>query len=291
MRTPTIAVTAPSHAFDPIKLEAGLDLARGAGLDLVVLPDVMSPHRYLAHDDPTRLRNLRRALGEPGFDAFWAVRGGSGITRLLRHLDLDALRPRLVIGFSDLTPLLEATRARTGARCLHAPVLHSLAGTDPADRDALFRRLRGEALPPLVGESWHPGEVTGPLVGGNLTMLAATCGTPFQVDARGAILFLEDVGEHPYRIDRCLQQLLDAGVLDQCAGVALGSWDGCDAPKGASWRLEDVLAEVLLPLRVPMIAGLPCGHGSRNHPLVIGATYQLGGGELVELDPAPLLVG
>lgn len=275
-----IAVVAPSHRFNQEKLDAGLELARAAGLELVCLPHLQRPHRYLAAPDAWRLGQLIEALVDPAWDAVWVVRGGSGITRLLRHLPWDRIPPRPLIGFSDLTPLLEAMRARTGAVGVHGPVLHSLAGTDPGDRQALFDLLAGRPTPALAGEAWRAGEATGPLVGGNLTLIAATCGTPWQVRSAGAILCLEDIGEQPYRVDRMLQQLLDAGVLDGVAGVALGTWEGCRAPDGADWSLDDVLRDVLLPLGVPVLAGLPFGHGDRNHPLPIGAVGRISGGAL-----------
>ena len=257
-----------------------LALARAAGHELVCLPELQLPHRYLAAPDAHRLARLVQALTDPAFAAVWVVRGGSGITRLLRHLPWHRLPPRPIIGFSDLTPLLEALRARVGAAGVHGPVLHSLAATDPHDRARLFDVLAGRPVPPLQGEAWVTGEARGPLVGGNLTMLAATCGTPFQVQARGAILCLEDVSEAPYRLDRAVQQLLDAGALDEVAGVALGTWEGCAPPAGADWTLRDVLIDALRPLGVPIVGGLPFGHGARNHALPIGRQATLRDGAL-----------
>ena len=124
------------------------------------------------------------------------------------------------------------------------------------------------------------GTATGPLVGGNLCMLAVTCGTPFQLDARGGILVLEEVAEHPYKVDRMLQQLADAGVLDEIRGVALGSFTGCEAPAGADWSLQDVLDEHLAGRGVPVVAGLPIGHGPHNHAWPVRATGRLQGGQL-----------
>lgn len=277
-----IAVVAPSHAYNPEQLNAGLAIARAAGHHLVLLDDIHTPHRYFAHTDERRLATLTAALTSPDFGAVWAVRGGSGVTRLLPRLPWANIPPRPVIGFSDLTPLLDAMAARTGAVGVHGPVLHSLAATDRADQEALFALLAGAATPPLRGEVWSSGHARGPLRGGNLTLLAATCGTPFQCRAEGAILLLEDIGETPYRLDRSLQQLLGAGVFDGVAGIVLGTWDGCAAPAGSTWRLEDMLAEVLLPLGIPVIAGLPCGHGNRNQALLIGADSEIVGDQLIQ---------
>ncbi len=277
-----IAVVAPSHAYNPAQLDAGLAIARAAGHNLVLLDDIHTPHRYFAHTDERRLATLTAALTSPEFGAVWAVRGGSGVTRLLPRLPWARIPPRPVIGFSDLTPLLDAMAARTSAIGVHGPVLHSLAATAEADQQALFALLAGAPTPPLRGEVWAAGHARGPLRGGNLTLLAATCGTPFQCRAQGAILLLEDIGETPYRLDRALQQLLGAGVFDGVAGIALGSWDGCAAPAGSAWKLEDMLAEVLLPLGVPILAGLPCGHGYRNQAVLIGADSEIVGDQLIQ---------
>ena len=277
-----IAVVAPSHAYNPAQLDAGLAIARAAGHNLVLLDDIHTPHRYFAHTDERRLATLTAALTSPEFGAVWAVRGGSGVTRLLPRLPWARIPPRPVIGFSDLTPLLDAMAARTSAIGVHGPVLHSLAATAEADQQALFALLAGAPTPPLRGEVWAAGHARGPLRGGNLTLLAATCGTPFQCRAQGAILLLEDIGETPYRLDRSLQQLLGAGVFDGVAGIALGSWDGCAAPAGSAWKLEDMLAEVLLPLGVPILAGLPCGHGYRNQAVLIGADSEIVGDQLIQ---------
>jgi muramoyltetrapeptide carboxypeptidase len=177
--------------------------------------------------------------------------------------------------------LLNHLYRTNGGVNIHGPVLHSLASTDEGDRRSLFDLLSGRPLAALHGEVWVSGHASGPLVGGNLSMIAATCGTPWQLDARGALLFLEDVGEAPYRIDRMLQQLRDAGVFEGVAGLLLGTWDGCAAPSGAGWTLEDVLREAVDDLGVPVLAGLPFGHGARNHPLPIGAIATLDGARLV----------
>lgn len=275
-----IAVVAPSHAYDPDKLAAGVALARGAGHDLHLFEGTLTPDRYLASPDATRLAHLRDALRDPAWGAVWAVRGGSGVSRLLRHLPWDDLPPRPLLGFSDLTPLLHHLPHATGGVTVHAPVLHSLAGTDPTDREALFRLLAGAPVAPVRAEVWVEGDVLAPATGGNLAMLASTCGTPWQVRAEGKLLLLEDVGEAPYRVDRMIQQLLDAGVFHGVLGVLLGTWDGCRPPEGARWTLDDVLRDLLEPLGVPVLAHLPVGHGARNHPVPFGPPVALRDGAL-----------
>jgi muramoyltetrapeptide carboxypeptidase len=270
-----IAAVAPSGAFQQERFAAGLEIARSAGFDVRVPPVLQRPLRYLAGDDEHRLHQLVHALTDPAYGAVWAVRGGYGVTRLLDRLPWSTLPPRPVIGFSDLTPLLEALRVRVGSNTVHGPMLHSLPDTSEPTRAASFAVLRGEPVPALRGTVIRGGFARGPLVGGNLAMLTATLGTAFAPQVEGAILCLEDVGEPVYRIDRMLQHLRMAGVLDAVAGVALGSFTACRPPQEASWTLHEVLVEHLAPLGKPVLADLPFGHGAENHALPIGRVATL----------------
>lgn len=277
MRDRPIAVIAPSGAYDVTRFEAGLALAREAGLTLDVFPDLLRPHRYFAASDGDRLGHLVTALCSQEHSAVWAARGGYGVTRLLDRIPWAKVSPKPVVGFSDLTPLMDALRTRLGCVSIHGPVVHSLPNTEPADRTRLFAMLRGEAAPPLEGTPWVFGNASGPVVGGNLSMIAATCGTPWQLDATGALLLLEDVGEAPYRIDRMLTQLRQAGVFNGVAGVLVGTWESCRVPETATWTLDDVLREHLVTLDVPVLAGLPIGHGAANAAVRIGGQARIAG--------------
>jgi len=270
-----IAVVAPSHAYDPRKLQAGLDIARAYGHELHLLPDTLQPHRYFAATDAHRRDQLITALSSADFGAVWLVRGGSGLTRLIDHLPWADLPPRPVIGFSDATALLLPLWDRVGSQTVHGPVLHSLANTSTKDVDHLFRLLAGEPTPALPGRALVPGQARGALTGGNLCLLAALCGTPFQPSARGRILVLEEIGEAPYRLDRTLIQLRSAGVFDGVAGVAVGELTDCAPPPASPWSLDDLLLDVLGPLGVPVVVDLPIGHGRRNAAFPIGRAAML----------------
>ncbi len=272
-----VAVVAPCHVHDPARLERGLALARDHGANLDVFPDLLRPFRYLASSDEQRLGQLVEALASEEHAAVWIARGGSGLTRLLPRLDPALLRSKPIIGFSDVTALFCALHPRGLGPLVHGPVLHSLPSTDAGSITHLFDLLAGEPVAPLEGVPWLPGEAEGPLVGGNLSLLAALCGTPWQLDARGAILVLEEINEAPYRVDRMLQQLSASGVLDGLAGVAIGDNVGCEAPEGAGWALRDVFLDVLGPLGVPVVGDLPIGHGARNRAFVWGARGRLDG--------------
>jgi len=275
-----VAVVAPSGAFDERKLRRGIEIASAQGYDLHLLPDLQQPRRYLAAPDDLRLTRLIEALSDERWGAVWAVRGGYGITRLVDRIPFADLPPRPFIGFSDLTALFVSLHRRTGSPVIHGPMLHSLPGTGPSSREHLFDLLAGRRVRPLRGEAWAEGDTQGWLCGGNLCMLAATCGTPHQLDARRAILVLEEVGEQPYRIDRMLQQLGSAGVFDGVRGFAIGDLSSCPVPPRESWTIRDVVMDHLGPLGVPVAGGLPIGHGAANHAFPWGVDARLQGGTL-----------
>ncbi len=278
-----IAVVSPSGIFDPIRLEAGLAIVREWGYRPELLPGVGRQHRYLAGTDAVRLSDLERAL-RGGFDAVWAARGGYGLSRILGSLPWNELGTAPFIGFSDATGLLNALASR-GLPAIHAPVLNSLADLcDAPSRAHLRALLAGEPTLPLHGQVLRSGRAEGPLVGGNLCVLASLCGTPWQLRARACVLVLEEVNEAPYKIDRLLTQLIDAGCLDGVAGVAIGSLLGADAPEGADWSVLDVVDDRLAPLGVPVLTGLPIGHGPANRAFRVGAHASIVGDRL-EVSP------
>ncbi len=261
----TVAVVAPCGPVDPDRLARGVRVLEGLGLEVRTGPGVLRRRGYLAGTDAERAADLTWAWCDPDVRAVLCARGGYGATRLLDLLDwaeLRAARPRILLGSSDVTALHRAFAERLGVATCFGPMPACATISDPegpeprslaALRAALFA---GGAPEPITGtEVLVPGRARGPLTGGNLALLAALCGTPYAMRAEGHIVLLEDIREHPYRIDRMLTQLLQAGCLDGAAGIALGSWVECgDA--------LPVLAERLAPLGVPVIAGLPIGHGT-----------------------------
>ncbi len=283
-----IAAVAPSGAFRPELLESGLTIARAAGFDVAPIGPFPAPLRYLAGDDHARRDALVTALSDPAYDAVWLVRGGYGLTRILAALPPD-LPERPIIGFSDATALF---CARPTWAHVHGPMLHSLAASDADSQRALFDLLRGASPEaPWRGDGIVGGRAQAPVVGGNLCLLAALCGTRHQLDARGRILMLEEVGEPAYKLDRLLQQIRSAGVLDGVAAVAVGELHDCHLPPGVTWTHNDVLMDHLGGLGVPVVTGLPFGHGARNHPFVWGhhATLDGDAGTLTHHGAAPPL--
>jgi len=275
-----IAVIAPSHAYNLQKFETGLAIARKHGHVLHPLEGNLQPHRYFAGSDALRLEQLVHALTSKDFGAVWVVRGGSGLARLLRDVPWGSLPQRPVIGFSDTTSLLNPLAQRVGSPVVHGPVLHSLGATDDTSIGHLFDLLAGRGLDPLEGTPLVSGQGSGPLFGGNLCLLATACGTDFSLDARGAILVIEEVGEHPYRVDRSLAQLRDCGVFDDLAGVALGEFKDCKPPADSGWGLNDIFLEFFGDLGIPVLADLPIGHGSANRAFPLGVMGTIDGKEL-----------
>ncbi len=276
----TIGVVAPSSPFDPDRFRAGVSILEEMGFRVALGSHVMSRNGHLAGSDEDRLADFRDMLLNPEVDAIMAARGGYGALRIVGGIDFDAIRRRRVpvIGFSDVTVLLNAIAQRCSLVALHAPMVHSLPKVSPDSLDSLRSALTSETLPPLVWEqrvALRNGVASGPLYGGNLATLISLMGTPFEPSFDNAILMLEDVHEPLYRIDRMLTQLKLAGALDNVAGILLGEFSGVD--KERVW--ERVLE--LAPPSVPVWGDLPFGHGAVNHTWPIGAVTSFGADDTV----------
>jgi muramoyltetrapeptide carboxypeptidase len=284
-----VAVAAPAGPFDRPGFEAGLAVL-AARYRVLLGEGIFARARYLAGDDGRRLDELAAALTDDGVRAVFAARGGYGAMRLLSRLapKLAGLRPRPVVGFSDITALHAVLQA-AGWVSIHGPVVTQLGGQPPEVAERLFRLLEspGEPAPSLSGVSLVGGVAEGPLVGGNLSLLTRLLGTPHLPPLDGAVLLLEDVGERPYRLDRMWTHLALAGVFDRVRGLALGEFTDCEEPGGDHGPAE-VLAELAAETGLPCVGGLPIGHGPVNQPVPLGARVRLdaGAGRLEFLEPA-----
>ncbi|HET6562259.1 MAG TPA: DUF4031 domain-containing protein [Marmoricola sp.] len=270
-----VAVILPAGPVDEDRLLAGTEVLRGWGLE-VRLPDRRATsHRWLAGSDEARSHELTAAWTDPEVRAVWAGRGGYGVHRLLDHLDWELLAraaPRVLVGFSDLTALHQAFATRLGLASVHGPGVAALGEAHPAVR-AATRALVMEGSPTML--TGRPGPVAGTaegvLVGGNLTVLAASAGTALVRPAADGVALLEDVGERPYRLDRAVTQLLRSGWLDGVRGIALGSFTACGDPDDVRTLLLDRLGG----LGVPLVLDLPAGHGPQDLPLPLGVRGRL----------------
>jgi len=279
-------IAAPGGPVEPERVLAGEACLRAAGYRTRRRDDLFARRGYLAGDDERRAGELMELVLDPQVDAILCARGGYGCDRILPRLDAAAVRraAKPLVGYSDVTALLLWQRRCAGLVGFHGPMLERGGEVDPVALAGLFSLLRGEAPLPYVlrGEGRGGGRAEGRLLGGSLALVVASLGTRWQVDARGAILLLEDVGERPYRIDRMLQQLRGAGVLARAAGIGLGGFTGCEDPRYPEPAVEEELDEVLRPLRLPLVAGLPFGHVPSNFAWPVGARATLDGerGEL-----------
>lgn len=235
---------------------------------------------YLADSDAQRAEEFARAWQDPETKCVWALRGGYGSLRLLKHIDFSLIEsnPKYFIGFSDITILLNQITLKTGLVTLHGPVVSSLADTDSATiarvaaclKDDLFCSLDYRAEIVQKGPT-----VTGRLLGGNLCSLVSLLGTSFQPDFSGSVLFLEDVNEPHYKIDRMLTQLFMNGALDNVKGVVLGDFSGTDGSiqenKVNNTEFTGKRLVELIPEDIPVWAGVSAGHCRKNLALPIGA--------------------
>lgn len=244
---------------------------------------------YLAGSDAERLHDLNRALTDERVDAIWCIRGGYGLTRILAHVDYEGLRarPRPVMGYSDVTALHCAIGRTCGLVTYHAPTAREVI--TPFSRNSFERAVCFGADSCGTAHSARTiagGVAHGRLMGGNLAMVTALCGTRYAPDLRGAILVLEDVNEATYRVDRMLHHLLMAGMLSEVRGIAFGqSTESGDAPPGGNAlspvrTLDTVLREIADSLNIPCVAGLPIGHIDEQWTIPLGASATLDAGAL-----------
>ena len=291
-----VGVVAPSGVVAEDRLGAGVRVLESLGLRVVAGEFVLARQAYLAGSDAERGADLQRMLDDPTIRAVFCARGGYGAQRIVPTLDLAAVRrqPKPVVGYSDATALIAAL-VRAGVVGIHGPMVAvDLArGLSPRSLAHLERVLSDpsylwEVEVPL---SIRPGRATGRLLGGTLSVLATMLGTPYAPDLDGAVLFLEDVHEWPYRLDRLLTQLRQSGKLDRVAGVVFGTMASCRTLDGVS--PVEVIRDAFAGAPYPVGFGLPAGHdpadtGVENLALPLGVEVALDvdRGRLAALEPA-----
>jgi muramoyltetrapeptide carboxypeptidase len=283
-----VGVIAPSSGLlEPSKLARGIAELERMGLEVVLGAHVRDVRGYLAGEDRARAEDLLWALGDPSLDAVWCARGGYGAQRTVAALapdEIEALgeRPaKVFIGFSDTTILHALIVHRLGWVTFYGPGVTSLADRDPFTLDGVRRALFDGAPYAVTAhpdDPWmttlRPGTAEGPLAGGCLTLLSALAGTPLQMNFAGRICFFEEVHESAYAVDRALSQLLAAGCLEGCRGIAIG--DHTDVPdEGPTLGLEQVFADLLAPLGIPVCFYFPVGHGDHLATLPLGVPVSL----------------
>lgn len=301
-----VAIVAPSGpCLEQDDVTRSLELCRALGLEPVFGAHVRDRQGYLAGSDADRLGDLNAALRDPAINGVWCIRGGYGMTRILEQVDFGALRahPKAIIGYSDITALLHGAVAQAGVVSFHGPTArHAMPEFSLRHFDQVLRSAepagRLERLPQPAGVhatrqnrivTLREGVAEGPLLGGNLSLLQCLAGTRFFPDLKGAILFLEDVGEALYRVDRMLAHLRALGALGQLAGVIVGRFTEMRRETGdGAFGFDEVLQHYLGGLGIPVAYGFPVGHIDDQWTLPLGVRARLDatGGEVDLLEAA-----
>ena len=292
----TIGLLAPSSpAHEDEQIHMALEMLESLGFRVKTGAHLYRRYGYLAGNDTERAADLNDLFADDHVDAIMAFRGGYGASRLLPALDYAMIRrnPKILLGYSDITALLNGIYTQTGLVTFHGPIadgnftdytlaefkkvlMHSTAplsiGAPPPVEPREGRVDRKNRLVRIA-----PGKVRGPLIGGNLTLMAHLTGTPYAPDFTGKILFLEDVNEAIYALDRYLTQLWLAGSLQKVAGIVLGKFTDCKPTysSGSSLSLEQALADRCLPLGIPVLRGLMIGHIDEQTIVPVGCEAEL----------------
>ena len=268
-----IALLALASPFDRRLFDTGVEELEKLGFQPVYDERVFEKSGYLSGDPSSRALSFAAAWNDPDIAGIMAVRGGYGSSQVLPFLSRSELSkpPKVVIGCSDITSVLTFLSVSCGLVCFHGPMVTTLGrGAEFYDETTLLAQVMNPASYGLIPfdelEIFQGGSVRGPLFGGTLTQLAASLGTPFQfMPPEGYVLLLDDIDERPYRIDRMLTQLAQAGVLEKAAGVICAEFPDCDEPTGEV-TARAVLKKLLRPVRGPVVYGLPTGH--TVHPML-----------------------
>ncbi|MGP4082253.1 S66 peptidase family protein [Pseudalkalibacillus sp. R45] len=289
----TVGIIAPaSPLYNRSDLIRGIKTLEEWGFKVKVGEHVNNKHEYLAGTDEERAYDFNAMFVDPEVDAIFVTQGGYGSARMIRYLDFEKVKknPKIFIGYSDITSLHLAIQKYTGLVTFHGP---GMAGFNPEDlseyrKNHLFKALAQEEpigeIPLADEKKWiniiNSGDAEGELVGGNISLICASLGTPFEIDTKGKILFLEEVWTEPWILDHYFTHLMNAGKIQEAAGIVIGECSDCEPFKHnpgfhVTFSLEDILFDYLEPLKIPAIHGLPIGHTKDLATLPIGVNARL----------------
>ncbi|MFC7442744.1 S66 peptidase family protein [Laceyella putida] len=284
----TIGVIAPASPMPEQERERALQMFRQFGYRMKVGPSVYEDKGYLSGTDEVRARDVNDMFADPEVRAIICMRGGYGSPRILDRIDFALIRhhPKIFVGYSDITALHLAIQKQAGLVTFHGPMVGELARVTEEEEYAwsmLFRHLTDPTplgFYPDAEEMFRypltPGTATGTLIGGNLCLLVFSLGTPYELDTTGKILFVEEIGEEPYRIDRMLTQLRLAGKLERAEGIVFTDFHDCEpANPDRSLTLREVLEGVIQPLGIPAYFGFKAGHTKPNLTLPQGIRVRM----------------
>ena len=267
----TIGIVAPAGPFDRQTFSRGIRAIEDMGFKVFVPPEIFKKKGYLAGSDEHRVQYVNQLFEDESIEAIICARGGYGSMRILTLLDYDTIQnnPKIFVGFSDITILLSVLSTRCNLVTFHGPVVTSLADASEETKLSLYRNLtNGNNLEISLsgGSTIKSGVAAGEVCGGNLTMLCHLVGTSFAPDFKDKIVFLEDRGEAPYRIDRMLVHMELAGCFDGISGIILGAFEDC----GSTEDIIEIIGELSEKYPVPILAGFDVGHGGHNLTLPLG---------------------
>ena len=276
-----VAITAPSSPVPEEKMEMSVESIKFLGLEPVVMPSCYMSHGYLAGPDTQRAKDINDAFSDETIKGIFCLRGGYGTTRILPMLDFEMIKnnPKVFIGYSDISSLHFNINQKCNLVTFHGPMpttdyrVHE-GFTNDSLRNCLFTPNKLKTITNPEGEVikvLKEGFAKGTLVGGNLSLMAGTLGSPYEVDTKGTILFIEDVDEEPFRLDKMLTALSLAGKFRDCEGVILGTFERCVTEDHPALTLEEIFNEVVLPWNKPTILNLRAGHIYPQSTLPMGA--------------------
>ena len=262
-----------------------MQAVRDMGLEPVLYPSATAKHGFLSGVDAIRAADINAAFADPSIKGIVCTRGGYGFHRILPLLDWKTIKknPKIFGGYSDVTAMLNALNQICGMESYHMPMVGAWGdGLDEYSAPFVKSMLFGERVEYVNPEgspitTLVPGKAKGRLCGGNLSLLAASLGTPYEIDTKGKILFIEEIGERPYKVDGMLTHLRNAGKFDDAAGIILGGFTNCADKEGVigGLSLEDIYGELIVPAGKPTISGVVCGHCSPTMSLPMGRLFKM----------------
>jgi muramoyltetrapeptide carboxypeptidase len=267
----TIGIVAPAGPFDRKEFDSGVAVLKAMGFRIVVPDDIYMKNGYLAGTDIHRANIINTFFADRKIKAIICARGGFGSMRILSLLDFESIKkkPKIFIGFSDISAILSVLYMKCGFVTFHGPMVTNLGDASRKTREALLAAVSSDAMlaiRPKAGITIRRGLASGPIAGGNLTTLCHLVGTPFEPELKGHLLLLEDKGEPCYRIDRMLTHMKLAGCFDGLAGLVLGSFEDC----GPVSEIVEIMDNFFKEDNIPILAGFEVGHGRNNITIPIG---------------------
>jgi muramoyltetrapeptide carboxypeptidase len=287
----TVGLVAPAGFISEESLKESIENLEALGFRVVFTEHILKKQGYFAGDDATRARDLEQMFLRPEVKAIVCVRGGYGSARILPLLNYGVIRnnPKILVGYSDITVLSYALYARAGIVSYQGFVGTSTFNDytvenlrkvllSPEENITLYPAVEDQSGPEYTMSTIRSGKADGRLLGGNLSIMVSLIGTPYDVDTKGKILFIEEVREEPYRIDRMLTQMRSAGKFDGAAGIVMGVFRNCeprDTDPADSFSLMEVINDRLSDLNIPVLYGMSFGHVVNKLTLPVGIRAEL----------------